>query len=53
VIIADTRGSTAAENFSAAVGCVFDFDFDIDSGPMLAQRALSGGVASTPLMSAR
>jgi hypothetical protein len=51
VIIADTRSSMVAADSAAAVGCAFDFEFD--SGPMLAQRALSGGVASTPLMSAR
>jgi len=50
VIIVDMRSSMAAVNFTAAIGCAFDFE--VDSGPMLAQRALSGGVASTPLMSA-
>jgi hypothetical protein len=51
VIIADTRGSMVAGKLPAVIGCVFDFDDD--SGPMLAQRALSDGVASTPLSSAR
>jgi len=49
VINADTRSSMVAADAAAAIGCAFDFD----SGPMLAQRALSGGVAATPLMSAR
>jgi hypothetical protein len=55
VTIADTRSSMVAADSAAAVGCAFDFDFDFDfdSGPMLAQRALSDGVASTPLTSAR
>jgi hypothetical protein len=51
VIIADMRGSEVAAKFAAAFGCAFDFVVDID--PMLAQRALSSGVASTPLNSAR
>jgi hypothetical protein len=38
VTIADTRSSTAAENFSAVFGCAFDFDFDF----LLAQRATIG-----------
>jgi len=45
VIIADTRSSMVAADSAAAVVCAFDVDFY----PMLAQRALSGGVASTPL----
>jgi hypothetical protein len=49
VIIADTRSSMVAVNFTAAIGCAFDFDFD--SCPQCGQ--LSGGVASTPLNSAR
>jgi hypothetical protein len=55
VIIADTRSSMVAADSAAAVGCAFDFDFDVDVDfhPMLAQRALSGGVASTPLDVAR
>jgi hypothetical protein len=51
VIIVDTRSSMVAAKFAAAIGCVFDVEVDI--GPMLAQRALSSGVASTPLNSAR
>jgi hypothetical protein len=51
VIIADTRSSMVAADSAAAVGCAFDFAVDFD--PTLAQRALSVGVASTPLMSAR
>jgi hypothetical protein len=35
VIIVDMRSSMVAENFSAAVGCAFDFDLDL----LLAQRA--------------
>jgi hypothetical protein len=42
----------AAES-AATVACAFDFDVDVDFHPMLAQRALSGGVASTPLDVAR
>jgi hypothetical protein len=53
VIIADTRRSMAAAESAAAVACAFDFDVDVDFHPMLAQRALSGGVASTPLDVAR
>jgi len=49
VIIVDMRGSKVAGNFPAAVGCVFDFDFDYC--PRSGQ--LSGGVASTPLNVAR
>jgi hypothetical protein len=51
VIIADTRSSMVAAGSAAAVGCASDFD--VDFYPMLAQRALSGGVASTPLDVAR
>jgi hypothetical protein len=49
VIIADTRSSMVVAESAAAIGCAFDFDFDScpDSGQ------LSGGVASTPLNSAR
>jgi hypothetical protein len=49
VIIADTRSSMVAADSAAAIVCAFDFDFS----PMLAQRALSDGVASTPLETAR
>jgi hypothetical protein len=51
VIIADTRSSVAVADSAAAAGCAFDFD--VDSGLTLAQRALSVGVAPTPLISAR
>jgi hypothetical protein len=53
VIIADTRRSTVAADSAAAVACAFDFDAYSDFSPMLAQRALSDGVASTPLDVAR
>jgi hypothetical protein len=49
VIIADTRSSMVAAKVAAAVGCVFDVDFD----PMLAQRALLDGALGTQLNSAR
>jgi hypothetical protein len=49
VIIADTRSSMAAGNFAAAVGCVFDVDFDYCSR----SGQQSDGVASTPLNVAR
>jgi len=49
VIIVDMRSSKVAGNFSAAVGCAFDFDFDLCSR----SEQLSGGVASTPLNVAR
>jgi hypothetical protein len=51
VIIADTRSSMVAAGSAAAVGCAFDFDFDLHF--LLAQRAPSGGVVATPLNSAR
>jgi len=51
VIIADTRSSMVAAESAAAVACAFDVD--VDFSPMLAQRALSDGVASTPLEVAR
>jgi hypothetical protein len=51
VIIADMRSSMVAAETAAAVACAFDVDVDFHS--MLAQRALSGGVASTPLDVAR
>jgi len=44
VTIADMRSSMVAAGTAAAIGCVFDVDFL----PLLAQRALSDGVASTP-----
>jgi len=50
-ISADMRGSTAAAESAAAVGCVFDVDVDFDFCSRSEQ--LSGGVVSTPLNSAR
>jgi hypothetical protein len=47
------RSSMVAAGTAAAIGCVFDVDVDFDFHPVLAQRALSGGVASTPLDVAR
>jgi len=49
VLIVDTRKSTVAACQAAAVGCVFDFDSDFCAR----SAQLSGGVASTPLNSAR
>jgi hypothetical protein len=48
VIIVDMCSSTIAAEKAAVVGCALNVDVD----PMLAQRALSGGVAATPLNSA-
>jgi hypothetical protein len=51
VIIVDMRSSKVAGNFSAAVGCAFDFDAYSDYCSRSEQ--LSDGVASTPLNVAR
>jgi hypothetical protein len=49
VTAADCAKPMVVAHAAAAVGCAFDFDLDL----MLAQRALSDGVVSTPLNSAR
>jgi hypothetical protein len=49
VIIADMRSSMVAAETAAAIGCVFDVDFEYCSR----SEQLSGGVASTPLNVAR
>ena len=51
MIIADKRSAGVVANVAATVACAFDIDFIFH--PMLAQRALSDGVASTPLDVAR
>jgi len=53
VTTADMRGPAAVVDGTTAAGCAFDFEFDVDVGFLLAQRAFSVGVASTPLISAR
>jgi hypothetical protein len=49
VTAVDCAKPMVAAHAAAAVGCAFDFDLDL----MLARRALSSGVVSTSLNSAR
>jgi len=55
VIAVHTSSARVAAKTAAALGCSFDFVEFIDLLliPSPAQRALSDGVAATPLMSAR